>query len=119
MFFIGKKNLLGLIICSVLFSSPSLEALGDKARSKPKILKAAGRVDSENTPISWKIISEALKSNHVYPCSVLDFYHDMFERLHKYEAEHYKFIAREGLVGYKIWFDLKNGKKGKFSAVRS
>ena len=38
--------------------------------------------------------------------------------MHKYEEKHYnRFVAKEGNVGYKIWYDLKEGK-GKFSAER-
>ena len=86
--------------------------------TRVKVLKTTGRIDSKKTPISWKIITEILKNGHSHPCSEMKAFHGLFDRMHKYEENNYnRYVSKEGNVGYKIWYDLKEGK-GKFSAER-
>jgi len=81
-------------------------------------LRTSGRVDSKDRPITWTILKDNLKSRYVYRCSELSRFHGLFDRMHKYGEKHYReYVAKTGVVGYKIWYDLEEGN-GKFSAER-
>ncbi len=81
-------------------------------------LRTSGRIDSKKSPNSWRVLKDVLKSRYVYSCSELIPFHSLFNRMHEYEEKHYnRFVMKEGNVGYKIWYDLKEGH-GKFSAER-
>ena len=112
-----RKTLRTVFVLSLLFGMTA-HADHDSGRIKFEILKASGRVESDKTPKFWEAITEVLKHGHSYPCSQMTPFHELFERLHVIEQEKYdRHVPTEGNVGYKIWFDLKEGK-GKFSAEK-
>ena len=113
-----KRTTTSVLFTLLLLVSATVSAdLGD-ATPKVKVLKTEGRIDSKTTPNSWKALTEVLKHGHAHPCSKMKPFHRLFDRMHRYGEKHYdEHIPKEGIVGYKLWYDLKEGK-GKFSAER-
>ena len=112
-----KTSIKVFLVLSLL---TSYNAHADMGRDKPQvqILKTTGRVDSKKTPNLWTVISKYIKHAHSYQCSKLKPMHRFFSKMHTYEETRYnRVVPREGVVGYKVWYDLKEGK-GKFSAER-
>ena len=109
-----NKTIKTIFISTILIAATCHADLNNK-NSKFEILITTGRIDSQSTPNAWKALKDVLRHNHSHPCSKMKPFHDLFNRMHKYEEKHYdRFVPKEGNVGYKIWYDLKEGR-GKFS----
>lgn len=112
------KNMIKLFVSITLLCASVCHADIQSKKKETITLRASGRIDSKKTPNSWRVLKDVLKSRYVYSCSELIPFHEFFDRMHKYNEEHYReYVAKEGVVGYKIWYDLQEGK-GKFSAER-
>jgi len=100
-----------------LLLSLSLSSVGHAHENQIKILKTTGRIDSKKTPNVWIAINHTSEKK-VYPCSIMVPFHSLFNKMHKYgESQYREYVEKQGVIGYKIWYDLKEGK-GKFSAER-
>lgn len=112
------KQVIKIIFILSFFVGQTTHADYNGGELKVKILRASGRVESNNSPKFWEAIKKVLKHGHSYPCSQMTPFHKLFDRLHIIEEEKYdRHVSKEGNVGYRIWFDLKEGK-GKFSAEK-